>query len=160
MLMEGGLPKSLIAALPLLLLARAAWGDVRTRTIPNWLCGAIAIAAPLWWWANGLPLWPDVPIQIGIAIAAFLLFTIPFAAGAMGGGDVKLIGALALWLPLPWLMRMLIVMAVSGGLLTLVMVVAHRWRRGEGNPEIPYGVAIALGGAWVIANDLLTTADA
>jgi prepilin peptidase CpaA len=158
--MDGGLARILIAAVPLMLLAWAAWGDLRTRTIPNWLCAAIALTAPLWWWAGGLPLWPDVPIQIGLAAGAFALFVIPFAMGAMGGGDVKLIGALALWLPLPWLMKMLVVMAVAGGVLTLAMLAMHRLRKAEGNPEIPYGVAIAFAGLWVIANDVLTTVGA
>ena len=57
-----------------------------------------SLAIPFWW-AIGLPLWPDVAIQVGVAALVFGLFAIAFAMGAMGGGDVKLIGALALWLP-------------------------------------------------------------
>ena len=34
-----------------------------------------------------------------MAAAVFGLFAVAFALGAMGGGDVKLIAALALWLP-------------------------------------------------------------
>ena len=71
------------------------------RTIPNGLNAAIASLAPLWWWAHGLPLWPDVAWQIGLAAVVFALFAGAFALGMMGGGDVKMIGALALWLP-PW----------------------------------------------------------
>lgn len=135
----------------------AAWGDIRTRTIPNWLNGAIAIAAPLWWLAQGLAIWPDMAIQLGIAAAVFAIFAGCFALGMMGGGDVKLLGALALWLPLLPLMRMLVVMALAGGVLTIAMIALHRARKAEGQPEIPYGVAISAAALWVMANDILTT---
>jgi prepilin peptidase CpaA len=153
--MGGVISNSLVAALAALLLT-AAIGDLRTRTIPNWLNGAVALLAIGWWWANGWSLWPDVALQIGIALVVFLIFAGLFALGAMGGGDVKLIAALALWLPLVPLARMLMAMALLGGALTLGMLIRHRWVRAEGRPEIPYGVAIAAASLWVFANDLLT----
>jgi prepilin peptidase CpaA len=61
-----------------------------------------------------------------------------------------------LWLKLFPLVQMLVVMAVAGGLLTLFMLVRHRWLKAEGRPEIPYGVAIVAAGFWVVANDVLT----
>ncbi len=42
-----------------------------------------------------------------------------FAIGAMGGGDVKLIAALGLWLVPPDFMRMIVWMSIGGGVLTL-----------------------------------------
>lgn len=147
---------ALAASLALLLLV-AAWGDLRTRTIPNGLNAAIALLAPLWWWAHALPLWPDAAWQIGIAMLVFALFAGAFAMGMMGGGDVKMIGALALWLQ-PWALgRMLVIMALAGGVLTLCMAVAHKWLKKPGQPEIPYGVAIAFAGLWLITNDILTS---
>ena len=77
----------------------ACWYDLRTRTIPNGLNLAIALLAIPFWWSIGLPLWPDVAIQIGVACAVFAVFAGAFALGAMGGGDVKLVAAIALWLP-------------------------------------------------------------
>ncbi|USI71940.1 A24 family peptidase [Sphingomonas morindae] len=133
------------ASLALLLVAGlgyACWTDARARIIPNPLTAAIALAAPLWWWASGLALWPDAAFQIGIAAAALLLFLAAFALGAMGGGDVKLIAALGLWLAPLDFMRMLIWMALAGGLLTVAMLVLHQLRRAPGRPEIPYGLAI------------------
>ena len=146
----------LIAAVLAIALTRAAWGDLQTRTIPNWLNIAIAAGAPLWWWANGWQLWPDVTIQIGFAVGIFIIFAACFAMGAMGGGDVKLITALSLWLPFQSLMQMLFVMAVLGGIVTLVTLLIHRLRKQTGAPEVPYGVAISIAGIWVLANDLLT----
>ncbi len=146
----------LIAALLAAAMLRAAWGDLQTRTIPNWLNVAIAAGAPLWWWATGWSLWPDIAIQIGFALAIFAIFAACFAIGAMGGGDVKLITALSLWLPLSPLVRMLFVMAVLGGVVTLATLAIHRLRKQGGAPEVPYGIAISVAGLWVFANDLLT----
>jgi prepilin peptidase CpaA len=46
-------------------------------------------------------------------------------------------------------------MSIAGGVLTLVILGAHRLRRREGRPEIPYGVAIAFGGLWLLAQRFL-----
>ena len=146
----------LIAALLAIALMRAAWGDLLCRTIPFWMKVAFAGGAPFWWWANGWGLWPDVAIQLGIAAGIFVIFAFCFAIGAMGGGDVKLITALSLWLPFVALMQMLFVMAVLGGVVTLVTLVIHKIRKRSGPPEVPYGVAISIAGVWVLANDLLT----
>jgi prepilin peptidase CpaA len=79
-----------------------------------------------------------------------------FALRMMGGGDVKMIAALALWLPFASLMTMLTVMALSGGIITLFLLARHRWRPNENKPQVPYGIAIAIGGLWVSGNGLLT----
>ncbi|MEM8694508.1 MAG: prepilin peptidase [Pseudomonadota bacterium] len=134
----------------------AAYGDWLRRDIPNKLNAAIALTAPLYWWAAGFQLWPEIAIIVGLAVALFLLFTFAFAIGAMGGGDVKMIGALALWMTPMQLPVMLMVMALSGGLLTLVMLVHHRLSGKSEKPEIPYGIAIAIGGLWVVMNGILT----
>jgi len=144
----------LIGLLALLLVAAAAI-DIRTRTIPNGLNLAVALLAIPFWWASGIALWPDIALQIGLALVVFAAFAGFFALGAMGGGDVKLIGALALWLPWPALLAVLFLMSVAGAILTLVMVGRHRLLHAEGRPEIPYGVAIAAGGLWVITEPFL-----
>lgn len=145
---------SLVILAPALLLA--AHGDWLRRDIPNKLNAAIALSAPLYWWAAGHTLWPEIAIIAGFAFGLFALFTAIWAIGGMGGGDVKLIGALALWMTPMQLPVMLMAMAVSGGLLTLAMVFHHRWTRRLGKPEIPYGIAISIGGLWVVLNEILT----
>jgi prepilin peptidase CpaA len=133
----------------------AAVTDIRRRQIDNWLNAAIAAGAPLYWWAAGLALWPDVAWQLGVAVAAFAFFAVLFALRAMGGGDVKLLTALALWIePLSFL-RLLIGMALIGGALTLAMGAWHTMRRRREKLAIPYGVAISAAGLWVIAVQIL-----
>lgn len=134
----------------------AAYGDWLRRDIPNRLNAAIALTAPLYWWAAGFSLWPEVAIIAGLALALFILFTFAFAIGAMGGGDVKMIGALALWMTPLQLPVMLIVMAISGGLLTVAMLIHHRIAGKPEKPEIPYGIAISISGLWVLMNEILT----
>jgi prepilin peptidase CpaA len=139
----------LLAGLATLLLV-AAVTDWRSRLINNWLTGTIALTAPLYWWATGLAPWPDIPIQLGIGLGVFALFAAFFALGAMGGGDVKLLTALALWLPLLAMIRLLVIMSILGGILTLVMLLIHKWHRALGKPEVPYGIAISIAGLWVM----------
>ncbi|SHN56449.1 prepilin peptidase CpaA [Erythrobacter sanguineus] len=133
----------------------AAFTDIRRRQIDNWLNGAIALGAPLFWWASGISLWPDVAIQLGVAFAAFVLLAGLFALKVMGGGDVKLLTVLALWIPPQIFLQLLVIMAIAGGVLTIAMGAWHFLRRQKERLAIPYGVAIAFGGLWVLAANYL-----
>ena len=132
----------LLPAVLALILLSAGIEDARLRTIGNGKNLLIALLAPLWWHAQGLALWPDMAWQLALALAVFALFCGAFAAGAMGGGDVKLIGALALWLPFGPLMWMLMAMSIAGGALTVVMMIERAIRKNGAPVEVPYGVAI------------------
>jgi prepilin peptidase CpaA len=148
------LPDGLLVILGLVLMA-AAVIDVRTYTIPNWLNLAVALLALLFWWAIALPLWPDAAIRLGVAFAVFALLALAFYLGMMGGGDVKLAAALALWFPPLATVKLLVIMSFAGGVLTLIMILVHRAGRKEGRPKIPYGVAIAVGGWAILAERYL-----
>ena len=144
-----------LCALLALMLVWAAVIDVRTFTISNMLNLTIALLAPLFWWATGVDLWPDAAIRVGVAVGVFLLFAIAFQLGAMGGGDVKLAAALALWFAPGDTLWLIVLMSLAGGVLTLLVLVLHRAARKEGRPEVPYGVAIAFGGLWLLAQRFL-----
>ena len=144
----------LLAALGLLLVS-AGIQDARTREIANWKNAAIALMAPLWWWTSGLAVWPDMAMQLGVALLVFAFFAGAFALGQMGGGDVKMIGALALWLPVMPLLWMIVLMSLIGGALTLLMVVEKKVRRHDRLLEIPYGVAIAIAGLIVLREPII-----
>ena len=102
-----------------------------------------------------MALWPDVALQLGVAFLVFALFAAAFAVGAMGGGDVKLIGALALWLPWQAVLGLLMIMSLAGGALTIAMMIRKRLARSDAALEIPYGVAIAFAGLWLISERFL-----
>jgi prepilin peptidase CpaA len=152
--MHGTIQIAMLGLLGLMLLAAAAT-DLRSRTIPNRLTLAIALTVVPFWLASGLSPWPDMAVQVGFALLLFILFAGLFALGAMGGGDVKLIAALALWLPAASLLPMLFIMSIAGGALTLAMLIRKRLTRSETALEIPYGVAIAFAGLWLINERIL-----
>ena len=156
--MQGGLLHNSLLIGLMAALAIAAFTDIRRRQIDNWLNGAIALGAPLFWWTNGLALWPAVAIQLGLALAAFVILAGLFALRMMGGGDVKLLTALALWIEPEWFLRLVVIMALAGGILTLVLAAWHVTRRRKDRLAIPYGVAIAFAGLWVLGTHYLPVA--
>jgi prepilin peptidase CpaA len=153
--MTGGTLDAMMLGALALLLVSAGIEDARSREISNWKNATILLLAPFWWWAHGLAIWPDVAIQLGVATLTLAFFWGCFHFGWMGGGDVKMIAALALWFPAGSLAWMLIVMSLVGGGLTLLLVTEHRVRRKPGNVEIPYGVAIAIAALLVIREPIL-----
>lgn len=144
------LAHGLLAALATALLVAAAT-DLRHRRIGNRLNAAIAIGAPFYWWASGIGLWPGAVIQLGLAAGAFAILAGLFALRLLGGGDVKLLAALALWIaPIAYL-RLLVVMSMAGGVLALLFWAWHIIRRKPERIAIPYGVAIAFAGLMSLA---------
>jgi prepilin peptidase CpaA len=143
---SSNVPVAILAAM----LVIAATGDLRSRRIPNRLNLAIAALAVPFWFLSGYALWPDVALQLALAAGAFFFFALLFRIGMMGGGDVKLLAALALWLPLASLVKLVVIMSLAGGVLTLAMLIRHRAAKAQGKIEVPYGVAIAFAGMWLI----------
>jgi prepilin peptidase CpaA len=70
----------------------------------------------------------------------------------LGGGDVKLLAASALWTGSAALLPFLTATALAGGLLAAVFLVFAR--RGGRRVALPYGVAIAAGGLLVTGGGL------
>ena len=158
-----GFTDILLGLLAIILIV-AAVIDVRTFTISNRLNATIALFAPVYWWSEHLPLWPDIALQVGIALAVFAVLAVTFYIGMMGGGDVKLAAALALWFSPASTLKFLVIMSIAGGILTAIVLIAHKLRPGRiknsdgeitGKVEIPYGVAIAFGALWILAQRFL-----
>jgi prepilin peptidase CpaA len=151
---NGAFTQMLLVALAAILVF-AAIVDMRTFTISNRLNLTVALMAPLYWLAVALPLWPGVPIQLAAGGAVFVLMALAFYAGMMGGGDVKLAAALALWFSPNAILKFLILTSLAGGVLTVAVLVWHRAKKREGRPMIPYGVAIAFGGLAILTQRFL-----
>jgi len=140
----------------------AAFFDIATRRIPNWLPAAILIAAVVYHAGHG---GRDVIQALGAAGVLLVLGTLAHSRGWLGGGDVKLAVAVAAGLGVPAVADFLLYALVSGGALALVaVVVAQRRTLGTatrsfamvfaggalprmpvGSLKIPYAVAIACG---------------
>ena len=142
-----------LAALLFLLLLLAALEDMWRLQINDWVSSSVAICAFVALAMDGaaVELWQN-----------FLLFllvlglgTLLFARGWMGGGDAKILAASALWFDLGQGWKMLVAVAIAGGLEAIVIMLLRlipwpeNWRarlavlrRGE---DLPYCVAIAAG---------------
>lgn len=153
--------------LAILLLLYVAMIDIATRSIRNEICLALALIGIAGQFAS--------PKQIAESLVAatilFLLLLVIYQRRMIGGGDVKLLVALAVGLPLMGVFKLLTVTALAGGVLALVHLLMRvlpypklapagssflrrvyaieRWRHLRHAP-LPYGVAIACGGIWTV----------
>ncbi len=140
-----------LLALLAIALVTAMWTDIRARIIPNWLNAAVALSAPVFWWAMGESLWPDAAIHLLCATIVFGFFLLMFRFGLMQGGDVKLLVALSLWLPWQQVYSLILFSSLIGIAVTLIFWGLHKARKAEGPPEVPFGIAISLAGLLIIS---------
>jgi len=144
------------------LLIAAAWQDLRTLHIGNALSAAVAALFGVW---SVIGMMSDtytvVAFGLSVACAAslFVLGAVAFAAGVLGGGDVKLLAAVGLFAGPALIVDLLLVTALSGGLLGVAALAGvpiggisspgEASLRGRLRGRLPYGPAIAAGGLWV-----------
>lgn len=140
-----------LLALLAIALVTAMVTDIRARIIPNKLNAAIALGAPIFWVAMGESLWPDAALHLLFAAIVFVFFLIMFNFGLMQGGDVKLLTALSLWLEWKEVYNLILYSSLIGIAVTLIFWATHKARKAEGKPEIPFGIAIALAGLFIIS---------
>lgn len=124
------------------------YSDIRYRLIYNSVTASIALAAPLFWLATGTFGWPEIGYYLMTGIATFLFFALFFYFGMMGGGDVKLFAAVALWFPPLVVVKFVFNASLLGALVTIIFYIIHKIRKGSGQVRVPYGVAISLAGLW------------
>ncbi len=135
-------------------LLTAAISDIRTRRIANWLSLFIVglfVVAAITRLVAGVDVMSALVWPLATGLFVFLVGLGAFAAGLMGGGDVKLLAAVALMAGPSFALPFVLYTAVFGGLIAAAMLV---WQRFEKEPspnlmKVPYGVAIMAGGLWV-----------
>jgi prepilin peptidase CpaA len=158
---------SAVLALQVFLLLYIAAIDIATRLIQNGVCLTLALLGIAGQFAG--------PAHIAESLIAatilFLLLLVVYVRGWMGGGDIKLMVALAIGLPLAGLIQMLTVTALAGAVLAALHLMMRslptprpapagssllrrvyavdRWRHVRRAP-LPYGAAIACGGVWAL----------
>jgi prepilin peptidase CpaA len=148
----------------------AACYDVKLRRIPNYLTGAGLLSGLLMHFS--LDGWKGLLGSLLAALAAGCIFLVFFMAGGMGGGDVKLMIAVAAITGLQETGSLLICTSLAGGAMGIVLalmrgafrqtlsnvtaIAGHHLHHGlTPHPELhvqnkamlrlPYGVAIAAG---------------
>ncbi len=150
------------------LLAIAALHDIGFRTLPDTVSVALAGCGIALHLADG-----DLAVALLAAFGIFGLASLAWRAGALGGGDAKLLGATALAVPFAAVPLLLCGTALAGGVLALGflglrpfvpavrgprpaamlgrVLRAEAWRIRRRGP-LPYAVAIATGGAASLLN--------
>jgi len=141
--------------LPLLLIAPllvwGAWSDLRRMRIPN----AVSLVALVVFGVTILVAPPeDLVARIAVASAVFAAGFVTYLFGLFGGGDVKMLSALILFVPAPTLVlfayvfsaAMLVGMGIVLGLRRVPA--AHRlgWKSISGSTGFPMGLSIAMAG--------------
>ena len=125
-------------------LADAALSDFRRYLIPNRDALILLAGFALYAWARDLtPV--EIMSHLGAAAVLFVVGALLFALRVWGGGDVKLLAAVGLWTGFYGLPRLLLVMCLTGGMLSLVLLIWRR-RTSVSINAVPYGIAIAAGG--------------
>jgi prepilin peptidase CpaA len=156
--------------IPLALTLWIAWGDLKTRRIPNYLTLGTAVAGLAYnFMSHGLPGLADGCLGILLGFACLIL---PYILGGMGAGDVKAMAALGAWLGPRLTLYLFCYMGIAGGIIAVGYLIwkGVLWQKiqqgwvfllnlilcrpaGEAKvsssaqltEKIPYGVAIAVG---------------
>jgi prepilin peptidase CpaA len=150
---------AVLVALPMLVaaiaLAGAAFADIRHLLIPDRF--ALTIIAAFAVAAIGRP-WDETGLAVLTGAAVFGGGAMMFARGWLGGGDVKLLAAVALWAGPGGLPGLLQWTAFAGAVLSAVTLLRLRRRTPRGwalqaplAAPMPFGVAIAAGGLAMFA---------
>src|SRR6516164_6501016 len=151
--------------LEILLLLYVAMIDIATRLIRNEICLVLALLGIAGQFGSQM----HVTESLIAATILLLLLIVIYQRRWIGGGDVKLLVAVAIGLPLMGVIELLTITALAGGVLALVHLMMRllpypklapagsslvrrvyaieRWRNLRHAP-LPYGVAIACGGIW------------
>jgi prepilin peptidase CpaA len=141
------------------ILAVIAYGDMRTRRIPNGLSATIAILGLVRMIVDGDPI--TAAHTLAASAVVFAMAFLLFWRGVLGGGDAKLVAAMALLIGYHDLLSFLFLMSLCGGALALAILARdklrlQRWHSPQSTvgpialaaqSTVPYGVAIAAAGA-------------
>jgi prepilin peptidase CpaA len=140
------------------------WGaisDFSRFIIPNRVCLAIAALYPAYVLANGGAIdWQGGAL---LSAATFAVGAVLFALRLAGGGDIKFMTAIMLWVGPELFWPFMMVTALAGGVLAVAVLLANgAWRsvavrvigmasglEQAALPQtlhVPYGIAIAAGG--------------
>ncbi len=157
-------------------LAGAAF-DLRWQRIPNRLTGAALLVALVSnTWMNGVR---GLLGSLAACLLAGAMFSVMFFMGGMGGGDVKLMAAIAAFAGLTHLLELLLATVLAGGVFAIAVSAAHgrlgatlgaafgwispfRRNTAEDSAErvrlyLPYGVPIAVGALLTLCSEVLAS---
>lgn len=136
--------------------AAAAIEDAVRLRISNLTCLLVLASAIVAMALHGFPLalWQNLVVFVAVLAVG----TAVFAAGQMGGGDVKLLACLGLWVDLDAALWLVAATLIAGGVLAVSFIASRPFRKRENgkvaSKNIPYGLAIAAGACLIFASQL------
>lgn len=136
----------------------AGISDAMSFTIPNKVSLVLVVGFCLLVPFSGLSA-AAIGGHVLVGFVALVMGFVLFARGYLGGGDVKIIAAAALWLGAEHVVPFLVVTAFFGGALSVFILYMRNWPlpsflHGQrwllswqcGQAAVPYGIAIGLAG--------------
>lgn len=158
----------MVLLFPIALTILVLWAianDIYCYRIPNIVNLAIIILFSIALFASNAPLsWQNALISFAVIFAVGFAF---FIANIMGGGDVKMLAALSLWVEFnSSLLEFILIISVLGGLLTIGLILSRKYIPyllvkinrtdvdipilfSHGQP-VPYGIAIGIAFLWLL----------
>jgi len=156
-----GAVQPLIVAAFSFLIVLAALSDLATLRIPNWISIALLV---LFFTFAVLEIGRSIslPLHIIVAVGLFCLGLVPYNFGWFGGGDVKLLAAVALWAGPEGVLPFLFFTTLAGAAFGLLIIIGDRFLGLDGKSNangrlsayiphwlqrkiVPYGLAIGVG---------------
>jgi len=104
--------------------AVAASIDLKSRKIPNWLtfsATAAGLAGSFYFWG-----WEGALTSAKGWLAGMAIFLLPFLLGGIGGGDVKMMGAIGALKGTFFVLETALMTAVYGGMMALILII---WKK-------------------------------
>ena len=159
---------TLFLAVSVGLLCFAAARDVATRLIPDEVSIAIAVLGLA---TRAFEGWMAAATSLGVAVGLFALLLLLAMRGLLGGGDVKLVSAMAVGLAPADSWTFVVATVLAGGVLGVIYLIARHVvphvelaprgpflrrvlaieaRRMRHRGPLPYAVAIAAGGVFLL----------
>jgi len=149
------------------LMAYAAFSDLFTMTIANWISIALVAAFVVIAALTGLP-FQTILLHLACGLSVLAVTFVLFSLGQIGGGDAKFAATTALWLGFEHLAEYALIASLIGGVLTLGILAFRKmplpvWARSrvwidrlhDAKVGAPYGIALAITGLLLYPQSLL-----
>ena len=160
-----------LQALALLLLASAAFTDIRYRRIPNLLTLFLLFCGIAIQFQFGMP---DMAFSFGTAAGLLLIFFFFYHKKWVGGGDAKLLPVIVLLVPVHQIFYLLLSIGIFGALLAFLILIGRHicfgdrhsfesmwvpenpWRLSDQlKCDLPYAIAIFIAYCYTIVHENL-----
>lgn len=151
------------------LMAYAAFSDLFTMTIANWISIVLVAAFVVLALFMGLPA-TTILLHLACGLTVLAITFVLFAFGQVGGGDAKFAATTAVWLGFEHLAEYGLIASLLGGVLTLGLLGFRKlplpaWAQGRAwidrlhdkKVGAPYGITLAITGILLYPDSLLFT---